>query len=463
MKKNDADAFRLKALIVDDEQGICDALEGILSDDGWSVIIAKNGKDGLQKFVKEKPDLVLLDVWMPGLDGIDVLQKMKEIDAKTPIVVMSGHGSIVTAVRATKLGAFDYLEKPLSLEKILPMLAQAEEIKTIRENKLTPQTDGIDMIGESEILCQVRHQVALLAPRNAWVLITGENGTGKEVLANFIHKLSSRAQKPFIPVNCAAIPEPLIESELFGHVKGAFTNAIAHKRGKFELADQGTLFLDEIGDMSLQTQAKILRILQEQCFERVGGTESIPVDVRVIAATNKDLHEEIKKGNFREDLYYRLNVVPFHLPPLRERPCDIPLLIDHFLNKIAREIGEKKKILTEEVVQALQAHRWPGNVRELKNVLERLCIMVASDVIQLGDLDGTIVEKNTLVDAGGTAGREAATLKEAKTDFEKAFILGKLVENQWNVSRTAEAIGLERSNLHRKLKLYGIDPKQLKG
>ena len=462
MKKNEADALQPKALIVDDEQGICDALEGVLSDDGWLVATAKNGKDGIQKYIKEKPDLVLLDVWMPGIDGIDALQKMKEIDADVPIVVMSGHGSIVTAVRATKLGAFDYLEKPLSLDKILPMLTQACEMKAMREHKQTRASDRSEMIGGSESLAHVRHQVALLAPRNAWVLITGENGTGKEVLANYIHRMSTRANNPFVAVNCAAIPEPLIESELFGHVKGAFTNAIANRCGKFEMAHQGTLFLDEIGDMSLQTQAKILRILQEQCFERVGGVESIHVDVRVIAATNKDLHEEIKKGNFREDLYYRLNVVPFHLAPLRERAGDIPLLIDYFLTKIAGGLGEKKKKLTDDVVHALQNYRWPGNIRELKNVLERLCIMVASDVIQLSDLDGTMVEKN-LISEASVIGKEAATLKEAKTDFEKSFILGKLIENQWNVSRTAEAIGIERSNLHRKLKLYGIDPKQLRG
>ena len=463
MKKNDSEKLPLKALIVDDEQGICDALEGILFDDGWSVTCAKNGKEGIQKFNKEKPDLVLLDVWMPGIDGIDTLQKLKEIDPEIPIVVMSGHGSIATAVRATKLGAHDYLEKPLSLEKIIPMLSQAERIKTIRENKQTFSSDGTEMIGDSEAFCSVRRQVALLASRNAWVLITGENGTGKEILANCIHKMSSRAKNSFVAVNCAAIPEQLIESELFGHVKGAFTNAIAHKRGRFELADHGTLFLDEIGDMSLQTQAKILRILQEQCFERVGGIESINVDVRVIAATNKDLQEEIKRGNFREDLFYRLNVVPFHLPPLRERLGDIPLLVDHFLVKIAKELGEKKKSLAPEVIHAFQSYRWPGNVRELKNNLERLCIMVSGDIIQAGDLSDPIAERSFQGDIQGVASKEAATLKEAKTDFEKAFILGKLTENQWNVSKTAEAIGLERSNLHRKLKQYGIDLKQLRG
>ncbi|MBF0443398.1 MAG: sigma-54-dependent Fis family transcriptional regulator, partial [Oligoflexales bacterium] len=388
---------------------------------------------------------------------------MRELNSDIPVVIMSGHASIETAVRSTKLGAFDFLEKPLSLEKLLPMLDHAKEIKSVRQKKMQPQNSQYQMIGESDIIAQVRRQIKLVAPRNAWVLITGENGTGKEILANCIHNESSRAKKPFIAVNCAAIPEQLIESELFGHTKGAFTNAFAAKRGKFELAHQGTLFLDEIGDMSLQTQAKILRILQEQTFERVGGTDIIQVDVRVIAATNKDLREEILKGNFREDLYYRLNVVPFQLPPLRERGEDVLLLADHFLSMMALDLGENKKYLSSYAKNAFLSHNWPGNIRELKNILERICIIIPNkEEISMDDLvlSGFV---SSCVSEARTPLCEAETLKEAKNNFEKAFILDKLEENQWNVTKTAEAIGIERSNLHKKLKTYDIDLKRLKG
>jgi two-component system nitrogen regulation response regulator NtrX len=459
MNKREKNIF--KTLVVDDEQSICDALEGVLSDEGWQVAVAKNGKDAIAKYNKDRPDLVLLDVWMPGMDGIETLQKLKEIDAEVPIVIMSGHGSIGTAVRATKLGAFDYLEKPLSLDKLIPMLEHAIELKTLKEQKSSLK-DGQEIIGQSELITQIKRQISIVAPRNAWVLITGENGTGKEVIARNIHKLSPRSKKPFVAVNCAAIPEQLIESELFGHVKGAFTNALANKMGKFELANQGTLFLDEIGDMSLQTQAKILRILQEQSFEKIGGTDAIKVDVRVIAATNKDLRQEIGKGNFREDLFYRLNVIPFHLPPLRERQSDILLLTDYFLSRISVELGEKKKTLAPEAEKHFLNFRWPGNVRELKNTLERLCIMVSSDVIHLEDLELSAEQRQGNLESVSMIS-DAATLKEAKNDFEKSFIIGKLEEHGWNVTKTAEAIGLERTHLHRKLKSYGIDPKQLKG
>ena len=454
----------LTALIVDDEARIRETLAGVLSDEGWTSTLARNGREGLQKFSREKPDLVLLDIWMSGMDGIATLQKMKELNAKTPIVIMSGHGTIETAVRATKLGAFDYLEKPLSLDKLLPLLDHAREIKAQAREPVA--TFGrFELIGTSETMNQVRNQVGLVAPRNAWVLITGENGTGKEVVARDIHNNSPRAKKPFVAVNCAAIPEELIESELFGHAKGAFTNAVATKRGRFEMAHQGTLFLDEIGDMSLKTQAKILRILQEQSFERVGDTETIDVDVRVIAATNKDLRAEILMGNFREDLFYRLNVVPFRMPPLRERKADILLLADYFLDKFAAELAEPKKLLSREAEQILLEYSWPGNVRELQNLLERLCIMVQNDEIAAVDLGSQMMTQRsgapTLELAGAVS--QAATLKQARNDFERSFILDKLEEFQWNVSKTAEAIGIERSNLHRKLKMYDIDPKRLKG
>lgn len=457
------DPITLVALVVDDEPSIRDTLEGVLNDEGWVVIKAKSGREGLQKFVSHLPNLVLLDVWMEGLDGIGTLQKMIEFSKSVPIVIMSGHGSIETAVRATKLGAFDFLEKPLSIDKLLPMLEHAKAIQDSKQNSVEAEALDERFIGNSASMNQISRQIDLVAPRNAWVLITGENGTGKEVVASRIHKKSSRASHPFIAVNCAAIPDELIESELFGHTKGAFTNAVSTKKGRFELANLGTLFLDEIADMSLRTQAKILRILQEQCFERVGGTESISVDVRVIAATNKSLKDEIEAGNFREDLYYRLNVIPFHLPPLRERGDDILELTDYFLARMASDLSEPKKSLSPEAEKAFLSYTWPGNVRELKNLLERLCIMVPGPQINLGDL-GDFVDAGDVSDhVGGKFQILASNLKQAKSDFERAFILDKLEEHSWNVSKTAEAIGIERSNLHRKIKSLEIDTKRLKG
>jgi two-component system nitrogen regulation response regulator NtrX len=446
------------ALIVDDEESIRKTLADVFEDEGWQSVTAENGKVGLQLFSKRQPDLVLLDVWMPGMDGIETLQKMRHLNPKAPIVIMSGHGTIETAVRATKLGAFDYLEKPLSLDKLIPLLDHARQIRA-QQDERNKQSSVPDMIGSSPLISQIKRQINMVAPRNAWILITGENGTGKEVVARHIHEKSSRAAKPFVAVNCAAIPEELIESELFGHTKGAFTNAISQKKGKFELAHQGTLFLDEIGDMSLRTQAKILRILQEQAFERVGSTETLTVDVRVVAATNKDLKEQIKTGQFREDLYYRLNVVPFHLPPLRERGEDIFDLTQYFLTKMAHELGEKQKVLSPEAQKVMREYPWPGNIRELKNLLERACIMSDAEVIEADFLRDLLGSSEKTGDPLSQEFLAASTLKQAKTDFERAYILGKLEENQWNITKTADAIGLERSNLHRKMKLYGIEPK----
>lgn len=448
------------ALIIDDEPMICKSLGGVLSDEGWGTITAGNGRDGMVAFKLYQPDLVFLDVWMPGIDGIETLQHLKQMNPETPVVIMSGHGTIETAVRATRLGAWDYLEKPMSIEKILPILRQTLDAARKRKVGSEAVSPIPEMIASSAAMQTILNQVQVVAPRNAGILITGENGTGKEVLARSIHAQSQRAQAPFVAVNCAAIPDALIESELFGHVKGAFTGAIANQKGRFEQADKGTLFLDEIGDMSLRTQAKILRVLQEQTFERLGSDETLRVDVRVIAATNEDLNAEIAAGRFREDLFYRLNVVPFYLPPLRERADDIERLGNFFLRVICADLGEAQKSLSDHVLSALRCYSWPGNVRELRNLMERLCIMVPGDLIEFEDLPENIAR------AGGfepmTKRVEPATLKEAKSDFERAYILDKLQENQWNVTRTAEAIGIERSNLHRKLKSYNIDPKQLK-
>lgn len=454
------------ALIIDDEEAICDSLAGVLEDEGWRATTAQSGRQGLVEFKANQPDIVFLDVWMPGMDGIETLQILKEMNGEVPVVIMSGHGTIETAVKATKLGAFDFLEKPLSLEKILPMIEHALSMRKRRDKVEAGGGGGRskhELIGESLAIQQIKKQIRMVAPRNAWVLITGENGTGKEVVAMNIHAHSSRASKPFIAVNCAALPEGLIESELFGHVKGAFTGAVAQQRGKFELAHTGTLFLDEIGDMTLRTQAKVLRVLQEQQFERLGDDETIQVDVRVIAATNKDLQEEIKQGNFREDLFYRLNVVPFHLPALREREADMLLLADFFFTQMAGELNEPKKTLSSEAADILKGYAFPGNVRELRNLCERLCIMASGSVVRPEDLPDAVAS-GAKRDQGGYSilAAQPSTLKEAKSDFERAFILDKLQEHQWNVSKTAEAIGIERSNLHRKLRAYNIDPKRLK-
>jgi two-component system nitrogen regulation response regulator NtrX len=454
------------ALIVDDETAICETLAGVLSDEGWESYSATSGEEGLQLFRRSIPDIVLLDVWMDGMDGIEALQKMKALNDRIPIVVMSGHGNIETAVRATKLGAFDFLEKPLSLEKLLPMIEHAKEASAVRRQQAEEfGNQRYDIIGDSEEIQKIKRQIRVIAPRNSWVLITGENGSGKEMVARNIHIYSKRVAKPFVAVNCAAIPEELIESELFGHAKGAFTNAVAMKRGKFELAHHGTLFLDEIGDMSLKTQAKVLRILQEQSFERVGGDETINVDVRVIAATNKNLHEEIKAGRFREDLFYRLNVIPVEMPALRQRKHDVPALASYFLEQMAQELNEKKKFIEPDAMKILKSYSWPGNIREFKNIVERLCILVVDPVIRASDLPDLLGKdlQNSDESAATYQVSSGASLKTARSEFERFFILDRLEENDWNVSKTADAIGIERSNLHRKLRAYNIDPKRLKG
>lgn len=461
MKEKKGKKSNLLALIVDDEYSICSTLAGIYSDEGWDSLTAVNGTKGLELFKKHPVDLVLLDVWMDGLDGIQTLQKMKELKDNVPIVIMSGHGNIETAVKATKLGAYDFLEKPLSLEKLLPLIKQVET-RRLSQDAPSPRKNTYELIGESEEIAAIHRQIMKVAPRNSWVLITGENGTGKEVVAQNIHLQSSRADNAFVAVNCAAIPEELIESELFGHAKGAFTSAVAAKLGKFELAHQGTLFLDEIGDMSLKTQAKILRILQEQSFERLGDTQVISVDVRVIAATNKNLQAEIKKGNFREDLFYRLNVIPIHMPPLRERPEDVLPLADHFLTIMAHDLREEKKTLTDDAFALLRTYEWPGNVRELRNLIERLCILVPGSVITCEDLQKYIHMPDEHQRCDSSLVIDGATLKEARSNFEKQFIMEKLEEFNWNISKTAEEIGIERSNLHRKLRTYDIDSRRLK-
>jgi two-component system, NtrC family, nitrogen regulation response regulator NtrX len=453
-------------LIVDDEEGIRTSLAGILEDEGYRTIAAADGIEALTICARELPGLVLLDIWMPGIDGIETLKRLREQHASLNVIMMSGHGTIETAVRSTKLGAYDFIEKPLSLEKVVVTVENALAMNRLKEENASLRglvVKNHEMIGRSPAMLQLREQIGMVAPTNASVLITGENGTGKELVARSVHFHSQRRDKPFIEINCAAIPEELIESELFGHERGAFTGAVAQKKGKFDLADGGTLFLDEIGDMSLKTQAKVLRILQEKKFERVGGTRTLEVDVRIVAATNKLLDEEIKNGAFREDLYYRLNVVPFKVPPLRERRDDIALLAGHFLDSYCRREGRELKRIMPDALEAMKHYDWPGNVRELKNIVERLVIMTPGGTITLNHLPDYIRADNGSRDAGGgklDSVLELSSLREAREEFEREFIIQKLEEHDWNVSRTAEAIELERSNLHRKIKSYGIDMKK---
>jgi two-component system nitrogen regulation response regulator NtrX len=446
-------------LIVDDEESIIQSLQGILTDEGFEVISADSGSAALEKIDELIPDIVLLDIWMPGMDGIETLIKIKESHSELQVVMMSGHGNIETAVKATKLGAYDFIEKPLSIEKVLLVINNAvgysrleEEIHLLREQT----KDKYDLTGDSEPIQLLKEQIKIVAPTNAWVLISGENGTGKELVARAIHRLSKRSLQPMVEVNCAAIPEELIESELFGHEKGAFTGATAMKKGKFDLAHEGTLFLDEIGDMSLKAQSKTLRILQEQKFERVGGSRTIHVDVRVIAATNKDLEAEIEKGRFRDDLYFRLNVIPIRVPPLRERTEDIPALVKEFVKETALNTNMAPKDFSDDAIQALKKYHWPGNIRELRNLVERLAIMIQAKEVRAEDIPAPF-SKQADAETALTSTLKAGSFKEAKENFEKAFIASKLQEFKWNVSQTADAIGIERSNLHKKIKAYGLE------
>ena len=371
-------------LIVDDEESILKSLGGILEDEGYKPLFAGDGVEALAIAQREAPDVVMLDIWMPRMEGLETLQKLKEIHPGLIVIMMSGHGTIETAVKSTKLGAYDFIEKPLSLEKVVLTVKNALGVNRLQQENASLRSlilQDHDLIAHSPSMKVVRDQILLVAPTNAPVLITGENGTGKELVARSIHYYSQRRDKPFVEINCAAIPEELIESELFGHEKGAFTGAVTQKKGKFDLADGGTIFLDEIGDLSLKTQAKLLRILQERKFERVGGTRTIEVDVRLVAATSKILEEEIRAGNFREDLFHRLNVVPFHIPPLRERKDDIPLLVEHFLDIFCRREGRELKEMIPEAVRMMNNYDWPGNVRELKNIIERLVIMTPERTI----------------------------------------------------------------------------------
>ena len=452
-------------MIVDDEPSIRTSLEGVLGDEGYKVLSASDGHEALKIMEGEMPDLVLLDIWMPGIDGIETLERMRELYPALQVIMISGHGTIETAVNATKLGAFDFIEKPLSLEKTLVSIQNAFNFRQLRDENIILRQKARakhKITGESKVIQQLRETIERVAPTQATVLITGENGTGKELVARAIHHFSPRNTRLLVEVNCAAIPEDLIESELFGHEKGAFTGANERRRGRFDLANNGTLFLDEIGDMSLKTQAKILRILEEQRFERVGGSKIIQVDVRIIAATNKDLKREIDEGWFREDLYYRLNVIPVDVPPLRERKEDIPLLVEDFLEEFAQEGKLTRKSVAEDIIPVLQNYPWPGNVRELKNFIERLVILVPEEVIELHHIPASFHQCFDEVSVSASTALDQANFKAAKVQFEREFLRKKLEEHNWNISQTAGAIGIERSHLHRKLKAYGVTQKKSK-
>jgi two-component system, NtrC family, nitrogen regulation response regulator NtrX len=453
---------REEILVVDDEKNIRSSLEGILKDEGYRVRGVATGEELLKHVVQAVPDLVVLDVWLPGMDGLQALEEIKRLHPGLPVIMISGHSTVETAVKATKLGAYDFVEKPLSLEKTVLAVRNALDHHRLQQENLALRNtlaERYEIVGESHAIQQLRAQIQSAAPSHGRVLIRGESGTGKELIARAIHRQSLRTDRPFVEVNCAAIPDELIESELFGHERGSFTGATTKRRGKFELADGGTIFLDEVGDMSLKTQAKVLRVLQEQTFERVGGSETLTADVRVIAASNKDLEEEIGRGTFREDLFYRLNVIPFEVPPLRERKQDIGLLATHFLRLFAREYGKREKALNSEARDLLLQYPWPGNVRELRNVIERMVIMVPQESIGREDLAASI-RLRPQRDTGAAAGfgeEMDGTLRDAKDQFEKAFILRRLRETHWNITRAAERLGVERSNLHRKMKGYGIE------
>jgi two-component system nitrogen regulation response regulator NtrX len=453
--------MKFRILVIDDEAAIRSNMRMILEYEGYEFLGAATGEEGIAMVERESPDLVFLDIKMPGMDGLEVLQRVKANNESLPVVMISGHATITTAVEATKLGAFDFIEKPFASERLLVTIRNALDQGRLRdENRSLRRVVEVrhQMVGDSAALKHVMDAIRRAAPTNATVLLQGESGVGKELVARTIHKNSLRSRERFVQVNCAAIPDDLIESELFGHEKGSFTGATEKQIGKFEQADRGTIFLDEVADMSLKTQAKVLRVLQEGEVERLGSAKTIKVDVRVIAATNKKLEEEIEKGRFREDLFFRLAVIPIHVPPLRDRSEDIPLLVRHFVELFSRENNFKPKRVTAAAMELLQRHRWKGNIRELRNTVERLIIMTPADTIDMIDLPDSVRTDARPARAAelGDESRAAATLREFKENTERAFLVEKLRENSWNISRTAEVIGTPRSNLYKKLEQYNI-------
>jgi len=465
-----------RILVIDDEAAIRDSLRMILEYENYEFAGAASGPDGIAQVRRDPPDMVVLDIKMPGTNGLETLAEIRKIDESLPVAMISGHGTITDAMQATRLGAFDFIEKPFTSERVLVTVQKGLELRSLRQEnrelKLAMEAK-YEIVGNSPALRRVLESVQRAAPTNATVMLLGESGVGKELVARTIHRNSPRAGQRFIQVNCAAIPEELIESELFGHEKGSFTGATEKQIGKFEQADRGTIFLDEVGDMSPKTQAKVLRVLQEQEVERLGSARTIKVDVRVIAATNKNLEEAIQRGEFREDLFFRLNVIPIQVPPLRERREDIPLLVQHFARHTSEEHNLKPKRFEPRAMEALQRYRWRGNIRELRNTVERLMIMAPGDLVRVEDLPGEVrgeqvarpaVSESVAPVGHGAVRQEAAssptpspgTLREFKEAAERAFLVEKLRENNWNISKTAEALDTPRSNLYKKLEQYGI-------
>ena len=444
-------------LVVDDEPSIVQSLSGLLSDEGYKVSTAVDGYEALKVVDSDSPDLVLLDIWMPGMDGIETLKEIKKYHPHTQVIIITGHGNVETAVKATKLGAFDLIEKPLSIDKIILTINNALNFRRLEEENRYLRTKTLEknsIDGNSERTKELRRNIEVAAPSDTWILISGENGTGKELVARMIHELSPRADKPLIDVSCAAIPDEHIESEMFGYEKGAFPAASATKIGKFELADNGTIFLDEIGDMSLSSQAKILRVLQEQKIQRIGGSRPINVNVRIIATTNKNLEKEMEKGTFREDLYYRLNVIPIKVAPLRERIEDLPILVEVFLKEFAIQNRSKRKTMSPAAISILSSYVWPGNVRELRNLVERLAITVDKDVIDAADIPDSYKPGAYDENAHSAVSQflKIDNFKEARKVFEKEFIKIKLLQNENNITKTARALKVGRSYLHKKIK-----------
>ena len=466
--------MKLRILVIDDEAAIRDSLRMILEYEHYECLGAASGPEGLSIITRDAPDMVMLDIKMPGMNGLETLAAIRKVDEAVPVAMISGHGTITDAMQATRLGAFDFIEKPFTSERVLVTVTKGLEVRELRQEnrelKLAMESK-YEMVGQSAPLRAVLEAVRKAAPTNATVMLLGESGVGKELVARTIHRNSSRAGQRFVQVNCAAIPEELIESELFGHEKGSFTGAAERQVGKFEQADQGTIFLDEVGDMSSKTQAKVLRVLQEQEVERLGSVRTINVDVRIIAATNKNLDEAIQRGEFRDDLYFRLNVIPIVVPPLRERRDDIPLLIQHFAKRISEEHNLKSRRFDARAMEALQRYRWRGNIRELRNTVERLMIMTSGETVRLEDLHPDIRGGGSAgplaADAVATTSAPAAippaptpsasgTLREFKDTAERAYLVQKLRDNNWNISKTAEVIDTPRSNLYKKLEQYGI-------
>ncbi len=443
-------------LIVDDEPNILQSLSGILADDGFDVLTASNGYEALKTIDQESPDLVLLDIWMPGIDGIETLKEIKKSNPVVQVIIITGHGNIETAVKAVKLGAFDMIEKPLSVDKLIVTINNALNFRRLEEENRYLRKKTIEkhsITGNSEVTNQLKKQIAIAAATQAWILITGENGVGKELVARTLHQLSPRAEAPMVDINCGAIPDHLLESELFGHEKNAFAEAITKKRGKLELAGQGTLFFDEIGDLSLQAQSRLQRVLQELQYQRLGGSRTLRLEARVISASNKNLEQEIEKGTFREDLYYRLNVIPIEVPPLRRRIADLPLLIQSFQEECAQRHRISQKVITPQALERLSAWEWPGNVRELKNLIERLSIMQEKVVIDVKDLPAPY---GLAVDAGGQLKDNpllaAETWEIAREAFERDFIRSKLAHYNQDLKATAEAIGVRSGYLQKRVK-----------